>query len=121
MENIIFSDGKKRFSNRVADYIKYRPKYPEAIIPYMKEQMAPDSGAVVADIGSGTGILSKMLLDFGFKVYAVEPNSEMRKAAEELLAGNKSFYSISGSAENTNLWCFFWFRGFFVVIFVDFS
>lgn len=58
---------------------------------------------VVADIGSGTGISTELFLDFGNRVYAVEPNVDMRSKAEELLSAEVGFASIDGTAETTGL------------------
>jgi hypothetical protein len=70
----------ERFGNRVDNYAKYRPRYPLAIMQFIGG-LVPHPGPV-ADIGSGTGILTKQLLDAGFEVYAVEPNDRMRTEAE---------------------------------------
>ena len=93
----------QRFSNRVENYIKYRPGYPQAIIPYLQEYAGLHPGMEIADIGAGTGILSKMFLDHGCRVSAIEPNDEMRAAAEKLLASRPQFTSIGASAEATTL------------------
>ena len=97
------SNSTTRFSDRVEDYVKYRPHYPEDILPYLRENYTFGAGWVVADIGSGTGISTEMLLRFGNKVFAVEPNREMRLKAEELLAGYPDFVSVDGTAEATGL------------------
>jgi SAM-dependent methyltransferase len=78
-----FSDAKQRFSNRVTDYVRYRPGYPEEILPLLKTWTNFRVEHTVADIGSGTGLLSKLFLDFGNRVLGVEPNAEMRAAGEE--------------------------------------
>lgn len=96
-------DSKQRFSNRVADYVKYRPHYPTAVASYLRDQCALTANAVIADVGSGTGILSQLLLDQGSAVIGVEPNREMREAAEVLLANYPRFRSSGGSAEATGL------------------
>lgn len=96
-------DPKKRFSSRVENYIKYRPSYPLEIIDFLKKKNFLSKNTVIADIGSGTGILTKIFLDNGNKVYAVEPNKDMREAAENLLQNYKNFFSIKGSAESTGL------------------
>jgi len=57
----------------------------------------------VADIGSGTGILSEVFLKHGNEVIGVEPNAEMRAAGERILANYPKFTSIAGSAEETSL------------------
>ncbi|MBX7259956.1 MAG: class I SAM-dependent methyltransferase [Candidatus Hydrogenedentes bacterium] len=96
-------DSTARFSNRVQDYIAYRPGYPEAILPFLGSAIGLGPSCVVADIGSGTGIWSKLLLQAGCRVYAVEPNAPMREAAEVLLAQFPLFHSIDGTAEATKL------------------
>jgi SAM-dependent methyltransferase len=98
-----FSDAKQRFSNRVADYVRYRPGYPAEILPLLKTWTSFRAEHVVADIGSGTGLLSKLFLDFGNRVIGVEPNAEMRAAGEEFLSGYPNFTSVAGSAEATTL------------------
>ena len=93
----------KRFSNRVDDYIKSRPSYPEAIITFMQNELGLIPEDKIADIGSGTGKLSELLLKNPNMVYCVEPNKEMREAAEKMLKGFPNFISINGTAENTGL------------------
>ena len=97
------NDNTKRFSNRVDNYVKYRPSYPKEIISFLENEIQFNNKFVVADIGSGTGILSKLFLDNNNIVYGVEPNAAMRSKAEELLQSYSSFKSIDGTAEQTNL------------------
>jgi SAM-dependent methyltransferase len=92
-----------RFSNRVEDYIKYRPDYPIEILDLLSAQCGFSPDTVVADIGSGTGILTRIFLDNDNAVIGVEPNDAMREAAEKLLVDYARFQSINGSAENTTL------------------
>lgn len=96
-------DNTKRFSDRVQDYIKYRPHYPEELIPFLKENIGLNESKIIADIGSGTGISSIPFLKNRNKVFGVEPNKEMREAAEKLLSVYPNFKSIDGSSEQTNL------------------
>ncbi|MEO6691441.1 MAG: class I SAM-dependent methyltransferase [Saprospiraceae bacterium] len=93
----------ERFSDRVENYIKYRPGYPPQILQYLKEEINLTPNNIIADIGSGTGISTEVFLKNGNKVYAVEPNKEMREAAERLLKDYTEFISINGTAEETNL------------------
>ena len=93
----------QRFSSRVADYIAYRPGYPQALIPYLARVCRLGDAAVIADVGSGTGILTQLLLQNGYRVYGVEPNKEMREAGEQLLRGYPQFTSINGTSEATTL------------------
>ena len=92
-----------RFSDRVENYIKYRPHYPKEIIDYLKSENILKDDYVIADIGSGTGISAELFLQNGNNVYGVEPNKEMREAGEKLLSGYSNFMSIEGTAESTTL------------------
>jgi SAM-dependent methyltransferase len=96
-------DSKQRFSSRVEQYVRYRPGYPQSVIETLHTVCGLKPESLVADIGSGTGILSRPLLEFGCSVYAIEPNLEMRTAAERLLASFPRFFSCDGSAEKTGL------------------
>ncbi|HTG28795.1 MAG TPA: class I SAM-dependent methyltransferase [Methylomirabilota bacterium] len=100
---VTFSDAKNRFSNRVADYLRYRPHYPEGVLDFLRSQSQLSAAHTVADIGSGTGFLSELFLKNGNPVFGVEPNQEMRAAGEEYLAAYSRFSSINGSAEGTTL------------------
>lgn len=92
-----------RFSDRVAHYVQYRPTYPASLLKFIKEKLSINEETNIADIGSGTGILTELLLKQVKTVYAVEPNTEMRQAAEHQLAHLSHFKSIAGTAENTLL------------------
>lgn len=96
-------DVTKRFSDRVAHYIAYRPGYPAALIDHLAARAGLSTGSTAADIGSGTGIFTALLLSRGLRVFAVEPNREMREAAERLLADHERFTSVDGNAEQTGL------------------
>jgi len=98
-----FADAKQRFSNRVADYIRHRPGYPSAVLDPLRTECGLRPGQVIADVGSGTGLLSELFLKNGNRVFGVEPNEAMRLAGEEYLACYDSFSSIGGSAESTML------------------
>jgi SAM-dependent methyltransferase len=93
----------QRFSSRVENYIRYRPHYPPAVVDLFRKKFGLVSTTIIADIGSGTGILSELLLQNGGPVFGVEPNREMREAAERLLKGYPGFHSVSGTAEATTL------------------
>lgn len=92
-----------RFSNRVANYVKFRPNYPPQVIGYLSETVGLASHHTVADIGSGTGISSEPFLRNGNTVLGVEPNGPMREAAETLLGNFEGFTSVNGTAEATGL------------------
>ena len=92
-----------RFSSRIDDYVKYRPHYPVEIIDLLasKCELTPEN--VIADIGSGTGILTQLFLGNGNPVIGVEPNKEMREAGEAYLAEYARFNSVDGTSEATRL------------------
>jgi ubiquinone/menaquinone biosynthesis C-methylase UbiE len=92
-----------RFSSRVENYVRYRPDYPYEIIELMVGEMGLNENSLVADIGSGTGIFTKLLLGANCTVYGVEPNRAMRQAGDEFLKDFPKFKSVNGTAENTNL------------------
>jgi SAM-dependent methyltransferase len=93
----------ERFSDRVKNYVKYRPTYPSKMVDTLVKYCLNDKNSVIADIGSGTGTLSSLLTDRGYRVFAVEPNNEMRLAAEERFKGSRLFTSLPYTAENTGL------------------
>ncbi|MFN8177833.1 MAG: class I SAM-dependent methyltransferase [bacterium] len=97
------ADPTKRFSDRVENYVKYRPRYPREVLDALRTECGLTPSSVIADVGSGTGILTEMLLANGNVVFAVEPNADMREAAERSLAGRSSFRSVAGRAEATTL------------------
>lgn len=92
-----------RFSNRVQDYIRYRPGYPQAAMDCLRDEFGLRPRQVVADIGSGTGISAGLLLHSGHRVIAVEPNADMRAAAEAQYGTNDLFQSVAAPAEATTL------------------
>lgn len=94
---------ESRFSDRVANYVRFRPGYPAEVLEILRRETGLGPESVVGDIGSGTGISSAMLLQSGCTLYAVEPNADMRGAAEQMLSGEVRFYSVTGSAEATTL------------------
>ncbi|MCC7293966.1 MAG: class I SAM-dependent methyltransferase [Phycisphaerales bacterium] len=96
-------DPTQRFSDRVDDYVRYRPTYPVAMFDALAASYGLSAKREIADLGSGTGILTQLLLERGHTVYAVEPNEAMRAAAEARLARFTGFCSLATTAEATGL------------------
>ena len=96
-------DNTIKFTGKAAVYAKARPNYAMEFIEYLYNDVGMNSSSVIADIGSGTGILSKALLEKGSVVYCVEPNNDMRETAENNLSNFSNFHSVRGKAENTTL------------------
>jgi SAM-dependent methyltransferase len=97
------SNATSRFSDRVENYVRYRPGYPAEALQVLKRECRLTSDHVIADIASGTGIWTRILLENGNPVFGVEPNAEMRAAGERLLASFPKFKSVAGTAEATTL------------------
>jgi SAM-dependent methyltransferase len=95
------SNATSRFSDRVENYVRYRPGYPDEIVALLRQECGLTKDSVIADIGSGTGKLSELFLRAGCHVFGVEPNREMREAGERMEFSN--FTSVDGSAEATTL------------------
>jgi len=93
----------ERFSDRVAEYVRYRPDYPVAMLEWLQDTFGVTPTWQVADIGAGTGISSKLFLDGGYRVTAVEPNAPMRAAAESWLGDDSHFRTVDGRATATGL------------------
>jgi SAM-dependent methyltransferase len=96
-------DATSRFSDRVENYVRYRPGYPPEVIQCLKVECGLAPSQVVADIAFGTGIWTRLLLENGNRVFGVEPNAEMREAGERLLKAFPKFTSVAGTAEATTL------------------
>jgi SAM-dependent methyltransferase len=92
-----------RFSDRVEDYIRYRPDYPIEILDVLAAKCGLSPESVIADVGSGTGILSRLFLENGNPVVGIEPNKDMREAGERLLSDYARFTSLDARAEATRL------------------
>src|SRR5205814_7614202 len=97
------SDRTPASSTRVGNNGRYRPGYPRVVAEMLEGECGLSHASVVADVGSGTGILSELFLRNGNRVYGVEPNREMREAGERLLSDYENFKSIEGRAEATTL------------------
>lgn len=97
------SNATSRFSDRVENYVRYRPGYPQQALQVLRDDCGLAPKHVVADIASGTGIWTRMLLDNGNQVFGVEPNADMRQAGEHLLERFPKFTSIAAKAEATTL------------------
>lgn len=96
-------DPVERFSDRVENYIRYRPGYPPEVLMFLRDELKLQTSSVVADIGAGTGISSKVFLENGNRVFAIEPNDAMRDAAREFLRDFSNLEIIDGTAEKTSL------------------
>ncbi len=96
-------DPALRFSSRVGNYARFRPGYPRELLALLQRECGLTPSSIVADLGSGTGILTELFLLHGNPVFAIEPNAEMRAAAELRLSRFPGFSSLAASAEATSL------------------
>ena len=92
-----------RFSDRVENYVRYRPGYPLEVLDLLRDECGLRPSHVVADIASGTGLFTRLLLENGNPVFAVEPNAQMREMGAHVLEGYERLVTVSGTAEETTL------------------
>lgn len=96
-------DNTGKFSDKVANYVKYRSTYPDAFLNYLFNEVGLSSDACVADVGAGTGLLTEPLAERVKTIYAIEPNRNMRIACMEACGRNCSFIALDGTAEDTGI------------------
>lgn len=96
-------DTIQNFSGRANDYMVGRPAYAYELIESLYSQYGFSNQSVIADIGSGTGKFAKQLLEKGSTVFGIEPNDDMRNAAEKELGQYKNFISVKGAADFTGI------------------
>jgi SAM-dependent methyltransferase len=92
-----------KFNGMGKIYNQFRSSYPKELLDYLYSDLHFNECSVIVDVGSGTGKMAQLLLEKGSKVYAVEPNGDMRTIAEQNLKSFDGFVSVNGSAENTGL------------------
>jgi SAM-dependent methyltransferase len=97
------NDSTKRFTGRVSNYVKYRPGYPKEVIDYLEKECHLSDRSAIADVGAGTGIFTKLLLERNYRVYAIEPNDAMREEADRQLKHFPNYHSMAGKADLTGL------------------
>ena len=97
------SQNEEKFTNKAQHYQNFRPGYPAELIDYLYTHTGLTPDQSIADIGSGTGIFSELLLKHGNSVFAIEPNRDMRITAEQHLGVYDTFHSVNASAEATTL------------------
>jgi SAM-dependent methyltransferase len=92
-----------RFSDRVENYVRFRPGYPPVVLDLLRAECGLEPSHIVADIASGAGAFTRLLLENGNSVFAVEPNPEMREMGLHQLESYDRFVSVAGTAEETTL------------------
>lgn len=100
---MVLANPTERFTGRVESYRRFRPGYPAEIVDVLRRECRLRSDSVVADVAAGTGLLTEIFLDAGFRVVAVEPNAEMRAACSELRQQYPQLEVAAGTAEATGL------------------
>lgn len=96
-------DSKHRFSDRVDDYLRYRPRYQREIVDALAAACGLTPRHLIADVGCGTGFSAEPFLNNGNRVIGIEPNREMREAGAQFLAAFPNFEMRDGAAESTGL------------------
>ena len=97
------SDTYGQYSRTVEYYRRYRPRYPQTLIEWLKNECTLSAEHIIADIGSGTGQMTELFLKNGNLVYSIEPNADMRRAVEQELHTYSNLKSLDATAEATTL------------------
>lgn len=101
--SVTHSRPTERFSDRVDDYVKYRPHYSPDVVLALQQACGLKTDHLIVDVGCGTGLLAKTFLESGNRVIGIEPNANMRQAGEQFLSQHTGFSTVAGSAEDTTL------------------
>ncbi|MBN2625090.1 MAG: methyltransferase domain-containing protein [Spirochaetales bacterium] len=96
-------DAKDLFSSKSETYDRYRPEYSPALIEYVRKHYHVSSETTIGDIGAGTGILTRQLLELNCPLFAIEPNGGMRSRMIEKMGQAPNCRILGGSAEETGL------------------
>lgn len=96
-------DSKTVYSTKAEKYAKYRWDYASEAIKTMMDITQMNATSTVADLGAGTGILTRHFVDKVQRVYAIEPNAEFRHILAVTMKSFSSLLMVDGSAENTGL------------------
>jgi SAM-dependent methyltransferase len=70
------------FSELAQLYAQHRPDYPAAALDLVVSRAGLGPGQLLVDVGSGTGISSRLFAARGVPVLGIEPNDSMRAKAE---------------------------------------
>jgi len=100
---VTFADSTSRFSSRVESYRLHRPGYPPAIVDLLATECGLSKSSLVADVAAGTGLLTEIFLERGYRVVALEPNLQMREACATLTSPYPKLSCAEGTAEATSL------------------
>lgn len=90
-----------KYTNKAKYYSKYRPTYPNECVEYILSESKLKENSCVADIGAGTGIFTKKIMDKDFTTYAIESNKDMFNELNKLK--NDNLITIHTKAEKTKL------------------
>ncbi len=70
-------DPRERFAGAASGYAQHRPSYPPAVLDWVLAEAGVRPGARVADVGCGTGILTRQLAERELDVVGIDPNEDM--------------------------------------------
>jgi SAM-dependent methyltransferase len=98
-------DPTGRFTGIAKTYAQYRPSYPVSVVDFIVDHCRLGSASLLIDVGSGTGISSRLFAARGMEVVGVEPNAEMRRTATAATADARDLRLTyrEGRAEATGL------------------
>ena len=89
--------------NKANSYDLGRPDYPNEFFNYLYNEIGFTKNDIIADIGCGTGKVTRHFLERGNTVVAIEPDGNMLKIANERLGIYPNFTSFQKTAEATGI------------------
>jgi SAM-dependent methyltransferase len=88
------------FGIEAQSYARGRPDYPDELLSWLRGSLELAPGRTAVDLGAGTGKFTKLLVQTGAEITAVEPVDAMRA---QLSAGMPGVRAIPGTAEAMDL------------------
>lgn len=93
----------ERFSGFADTYDAHRPQPPAIIIDILSQIAGVETPDLVVDIGSGTGLSTRIWAGRARRVIGIEPNPDMRREAEVRSAGLPEVSYQEGISTDTGL------------------
>jgi ubiquinone/menaquinone biosynthesis C-methylase UbiE len=106
MNESFHSANVERFSGYADLYDKYRPQPPAIIPDILSQYLRKPAPGMVVDLGSGTGLFTRVWEGKAIDVIGIEPNSDMRSIAENIsmeIGAISSIKYMEGHSAMTNL------------------
>lgn len=92
-----------RFNGFADIYDQHRPQPPVVLTNILTQLLGDTMPALVVDLGSGTGLSTRMWAGIAREVIGIEPNADMRRVAEEQTPASAGIRFQHGFSTRTGL------------------